>query len=372
MRSSIGKEARGAVIVIITARSPPMLPLCYSVPLATANESPSHADSHAPSPRQTHVFVVDGTARPAPRVDAAGGAKTTLRISVLVAAMGLKAVPVSPAACKGVWSVVFRAPAAPTAGGAVASTAATASSTNTNTTLLGWEQRWVTAGDAARVFDPATPPDALPWRPTTPQWPPAYASSIWFRAFLPTPPNVSASASVAAATAEGGASAAPAPQLAVALSLSGMSKGVVYVNGWHLGVSERASERGIQGVCVSMHLLFPVQRYNLEAGSCGSAGPGGCAGSRDGCVFFYRAGEEAAEARAVPRCQMQCTTLWESAHHDHWQPGPPLCRRILRAAHAVALPRAAAPAQLHGRGRQPRGDLRRDERATGSRAAAPA
>ena len=272
MRSSIGKEARGAVIVIITARSPPMLPLCYSVPLATANESPSHADSHAPSPRQTHVFVVDGTARPAPRVDAAGGAKTTLRISVLVAAMGLKAVPVSPAACKGVWSVVFRAPAAPTAGGAVASTAATASSTNTNTTLLGWEQRWVTAGDAARVFDPATPPDALPWRPTTPQWPPAYASSIWFRAFLPTPPNVSAASAVA--TAEGGASAAPAPQLAVALSLSGMSKGVVYVNGWHLGVSERASERlGIQGVCVSMHLLFPRAALQPGGGLVRQRGP---------------------------------------------------------------------------------------------------
>ena len=166
-----------------------------------------HAGSRHNQGRTIHVFSARDIFSPDMVYT---GAPTVVRVSLFVAAMGLRAVPIDPSACKGVTSAFLDVPG----------------SSTINITALGWQQSWVTAGDVQRVYDPNTPPDALPWQPVNSSWPPAFASSVWFRAYIPTPPNATAFRV-----------SGPVPQSSVALSLIGMSKGVAYVNGWHLGVS---------------------------------------------------------------------------------------------------------------------------------------
>ena len=180
--------------------------------------------------RRLHEFLVHDVAAPVTAEVTPSLSLSNVRVSLFVAAMGLRAVPISPSSCKGVTSVVMQIPKS--LGGF--------DSTTINITATGWQQSWVTAGDAFRVFDPLTSPDALPWQPVTSAWPPAYASSIWFRSDIPTPLINATTASLPCGGNNSSSiqcAGVPAPQVSIALSLSGMSKGVAYVNGWHLGVS---------------------------------------------------------------------------------------------------------------------------------------
>ena len=177
------------------------------------------------------------------------GVGATVRVSLMVAAMGMISVPISPADCKGPRVVLLHAPQP---GGKMIVL---------NITTNGWNQTWMTLGDSVRAYDPATASTALPWADVVPaeSMPPATARAVWFRALIPTPSTPGASVKWHA----GSASGSPAPQLAFALNLTGMAKGVAYVNGWPLG------------------------RYNLEPGRC--SGP--CsAPEHPGCVIFWRPG----------------------------------------------------------------------------------
>lgn len=172
-------------------------------------------------PRTSHAFALPATG--------------VARLDVLVSAMGLSTSP-TPSSCKGLRAV--------RAGKA-------------DLTLAGWESRWVWAGEAARVYEPAGAAAAV-WAPVAPNG--GDVPTSWFRATFDLPPAPPATVPLAGAALR--APGAP-PQLAYALDLSGATKGVAWVNGFNIG------------------------RYSLEVGVC--SGP--CAPPIHGgaCYIFWNA-----------------------------------------------------------------------------------
>lgn len=183
-----------------------------------AGASLPHAAASPNAARSSHEFLLTRREK-AVSID---------RIHILVSAMGLSTSP-QPSSCKGLKKVV--------------------ADKKLDLTNLGWESRWVFAGEAGRYFSPQGASSA-PWAPVAASGGTVVTS--WFSTHidLPAPPLPLQNAST------------PPPQLAFALDLLGATKGVVWVNGVNLG------------------------RYNLELGVC----KGPCAPPVHGgqCYIFWR------------------------------------------------------------------------------------
>jgi hypothetical protein len=234
--SSLSIRSCGGEYIYVFASSSAAPAGAAPVPLRRLSSS-----SHSASASYEHSFALPAAAAAA----AAAGGST--RLNILVAAMGLQAVPIAPAACKGLQSI--------RAGKVDLSTA-------------GWQSKWVFPGEAAQYYSPAGSAQA-PWAPVEASG--GSAPTSWFKASMALP---------SAPPQESHSSQGPFPQLAYALDMQGATKGLLWVNGFLLG------------------------RYNLERGQCSGA----CAPPQHGpvcSIFWHNCSEPTQRFYGVPSSLLQ-------------------------------------------------------------------